>query len=51
MFKIEVLVGDRNWTDDAVGQPNDFDTEAEARAMIPELARIFQCGEDEFRVE
>ena len=47
-YKIEALV-DGRWVDDAVGQPNTFEIEAEAEGMIPELARIFQCSEDEFR--
>ncbi len=49
MFKIEALV-DGNWTSDGVGPDNSFETEEEALEMIPELARIFQCGEDEFIV-
>ena len=49
MFKIEALVKNQ-WTDDAVGNPNEFEAEAEAIAAIPELARIFECPETDFRV-
>jgi len=49
MFKIETIVAGQ-WTDDAVGNPNEFETQAEAQAAIPELARIFECPESEFRV-
>ena len=48
-YKIEALV-DGNWTEDAVGNPNEFETEADADEMIPEIARIFDCPEDELRV-
>ena len=37
-------------TDDAVGQPNEFDSYYEAEAMIPELSRIFECEESEFSI-
>ncbi len=47
--KIEALVNG-HWTDDAVGQDNEFETRQDAEEMIPALAKIFQCGEDEFRV-
>ena len=49
MYKIEALVKNQ-WTDDAVGNPNEFEAEAEAIAAIPELARIFECPETDFRV-
>jgi hypothetical protein len=49
MYKIETLVKGI-WMDDAVGEPNEFETQAEAQAAIPELARIFECPESEFRV-
>ena len=49
MYKIEALVKNQ-WADDAVGNPNEFETEAEAIAAIPELARIFECPVSDFRV-
>jgi len=49
MYKIETLVKG-NWTDDAVGTENEFDTHEAAEEQIPELARIFDCPENEFRV-
>lgn len=49
MKKIEALVNGR-WEDDAVGNPNEFETEEEAVAMIPEMARIFECETTEFRI-
>jgi len=49
MYKIEALVKG-NWTDDAVGNENEFDTREAAEEQIPELARIFDCPEDELRV-
>ena len=47
-FKVEVK-RDGMW-DDNVGHDNDFDTEDDAAAVIPSLARIFECAETEFRV-
>jgi hypothetical protein len=49
MFKIEAFING-HWYDDAVGNPNEFETREEAAAAIPELARIFQCDERELRV-
>ena len=49
IYKIEGLVKGR-WMDDAVGGPNEFDSEEAAEGMISELARIYKCPEDEFRV-
>ena len=49
MYKIEALVNGQ-WTDDAVGNENEFETEEGAEEMIPELARIFECDVSEFRV-
>ncbi|MFA5715361.1 MAG: hypothetical protein WC998_06460 [Candidatus Paceibacterota bacterium] len=49
MYKIETLI-DNNWVDDAVGQPNEFETEEQAEEAIPEMARIFDSEESEFRV-
>jgi hypothetical protein len=48
-YKIETKI-DGNWTDDGVGNPNEFDTREEAEQAIPELARIFDSPENEFRV-
>ncbi len=48
-YKIEGLI-EGMWHDDSVGEPNEFETEQEALDMIPELARIFECPESEFRV-
>jgi len=39
-----------NWIGDAVGEPNEFETPEEAEEMIPELARIFECAKEDFRV-
>jgi hypothetical protein len=49
MYKIETLVRG-NWADDAVGNPNEFETRESAAHEIPELARIFDAPENEFRV-
>jgi hypothetical protein len=48
MYKIETLING-NWAEDAVGEPNEFDTEQDAQDMIPVLARIFNCPVSEFR--
>jgi hypothetical protein len=40
-----------HWTDDAVGQPNKFESAAEAYEMIPILATIFDCSVNEFRAQ
>ena len=49
MYKIEALVRGQ-WVDDAVGEPNEFETEDEAWEIVPELARIFDCPISELRV-
>lgn len=49
MYKIETLINNK-WTDDAVGNPNEFETENEALEQIPRLARIFDSPEFDFRV-
>jgi len=49
MYKIEALVNG-DWTDDAVGTDNEFETEDSAEEMIPELAQIFDSPQNEFRV-
>ena len=48
-WKIQGLVKGR-WEDDAVGRDNRFKVKDEAEALIPDLARIFGCGQNEFRV-
>jgi len=51
-YKIEGLVQGQ-WDVDGVGgssEDNRFDTEEEAEAMIPALAKIFHCEVNEFRV-
>lgn len=50
MYKIQALVNGQ-WVDDAVGEPNAFETKQEALDMLPGLAKIFECPESEFRVE
>ena len=50
MYKIEAMVHG-NWTDDAVGSENEFDSREAAEEMIPELARIFDSDPCEFRVQ
>ena len=47
-YTIETVINE-NWERE-VGEPNIFETEEEAEEMIPSLARIFGCGEEEFRV-
>ena len=49
MFKIEALTNGQ-WRDDVIGDPNTFDSEEEALSMVPELARVFESPETEFRV-
>ena len=48
MYQIETIINGK-WEAE-VGSPNEFETEEEAQEMIPELARIFECSEREFRV-
>jgi len=49
MYKIETLI-EGQWVDDAVGEDNEFETEEEAKKLIPDLARIFDAPETNFRV-
>ena len=52
MFQIEGRV-DGHWETDAVGrdtEANRFNALAEAEEMIPQLAKVFDCDESDFRV-
>ena len=49
MYKIETLVKNQ-WRDDAVGSENEFETREAAQEQIPQLAKIFDAPEYEFRV-
>ena len=52
-YKIQGHGQSGDWDEDYVGndiEANTFETEGEAEAMIPELARIFECETSDFRV-
>jgi len=52
MFQIEGR-GNGHWETDAVGRDtegNMFNTLAGAEEMIPQLAKVFDCDESDFRV-
>ena len=48
-YKIEALVNG-NWEIDAVGSENTFESKKAAEEMIPELSKVFDAPENEFRI-